>query len=106
MWGDFQNVSGGPPDFGHDTFVFGPHNGDDFIHDFHSLVGGIQEDIIQIDASKAPGNFPETFLDLNIQEVDTNGDNLLDSVIDLGGNNSVTVLGVIGLTASDFDFLI
>ena len=71
MWGDFQNVNGGPPHFGHDTFVFGPHNGDDFIHDFHQF-----EDTIEIDASKAPGRIPETSSDLNIEQVDANSDGL------------------------------
>jgi hypothetical protein len=51
--------------------------------------------------------FRKTFSDLDIQEVDTNADNIPDtSVIDLGGNNSITVLGVIGLTATDFDFIL
>jgi len=102
MWGDFQNVNGGPPTFGHDTFVFGPHNGDDFIHDFHPT-----EDIIEIDVpTRGGGQFPETFEDLNIEQVDANADGIVDSVIHFGNNDSVTVLGVTGLTAADFDFFV
>ena len=63
LWGDFASNAGGTDVGGHDTFVFGPHNGNDFIYDFHQ--GG--EDFIEIDAKK-----PETFADLNIQVVGGN----------------------------------
>jgi hypothetical protein len=109
MWGDFQFVSGGTPQFGQDTFVFSHHNGNDLINDFHQ-----GEDFIEIDSSPIPthaaqhippqaqaGNhILETFSDLNIEEVNGN------SVIHFDANNSVTVLGVTGLTASDFHFVV
>jgi hypothetical protein len=102
MWGDFQNVNGGPPSFGNDTFVFGPRNGDDVINDFHRF-----EDMIEIDASQANGPFPTTFAELNIELVDTNADSINDaSVVHLGAHNSVTVVGVTGLTADDFNFIL
>jgi len=102
MWGDFQNVNGGPPSFGNDTFVFGPRNGDDFITDFHRF-----EDMIEIDASQSNGPFPTTFAELNIELVDTNADSINDaSVVHLGAHNSVTVVGVTGLTADDFNFIL
>jgi Ca2+-binding RTX toxin-like protein len=113
MWGDFQSVSGGPPTGGHDTFVFSQHNGDDIIHDFQQGI-----DAIEINTSPFPtqaaehippqagSQFLETFTDLNIQEVDANTDGLTDSVIHFDANNSVTVLGVTGLTANDFHFVV
>jgi hypothetical protein len=102
MWGDFQSVNGGPPIFGHDTFVFGPRNGNDYIYDFHQ-----GEDIIEIDIpTKGAGQFPTTFADLNIEQVDANADSITDSVIDFGGNNSVTVYGVTGLVDTDFQFFV
>jgi hypothetical protein len=102
MWGDFQNVDGGPPSFGNDTFVFGPRNGDDFINDFHRF-----EDMIEIDASQANGRFPTTFAELNIELVDSNADSINDtSLIHFDAHNSVTVVGVTGLTADDFNFIL
>ena len=109
MWGDFQFVDGPPPNFGQDTFVFGPHNGNDLINDFHQ-----GEDIIEIVSSaaghvppqaaghippQAGGNFPGTFSDLDIEVVGS------DSVIHFGPNDSVTVVGVTALTESDFHFV-
>ena len=102
MWGDFQSHNQGQITGGADTFVFGPRNGDDFIYDFHQ-----GEDIIEIDASKAPGHFPETFSDLNIDQVDTDGSGTADSsIIHFDAHNSVTVLGVTNLAPSDFDFIL
>jgi hypothetical protein len=112
MWGDFQNISGGNVHGGADTFVFGPHNGNDFIMDFNAQDG----DIIEINSSPIPaqaalhvpqqaldhsggGNFPTTFADLNIQEVNGN------SVIQFDAHDSVTVMGVTGLTADNFSFV-
>jgi hypothetical protein len=116
MWGDFQFVDGPPPNFGHDTFVFSQNNGNDLINDFHQ-----GEDIIELDGfftnphiptnvsqhipllpAQAGGNqglVLETFADLNITEA--NG----SSTIHFDANNSVTV-GVIGLTANDFHFVV
>ena len=96
MWGDFASNAGGTDVGGHDTFVFGPHNGNDFIYDFHQ--GG--EDFIEIDAKK-----PETFTDLNIQVVDANNDGTMDSVIQFDSHDSVTVYGVTGLQDADFHFV-
>jgi serralysin len=103
--------TGGPAQFGHDTFVFDPQNGNDLINDFHQ-----GEDIIELDgfftipvptqaAQHIPpeagiSQFLETFSDLNIEEV--NG----SSVIHFDANNSVTVVGVAGLTAADFHFVV
>ena len=98
MWGDFQTTGGpGQPIGGQDTFVFGSHNGDDIIHDFSQA----ELDIIEIDVpTNGGGQFPQTFADLNIEVVGT------DSVIHFDANNSVTVLGVTGLTAADFHFVV
>jgi hypothetical protein len=117
MWGDFFSPSGSPAStFGNDTFVVGPNNGNDTIFDFQQ-----GQDHIEIDSSLAgflptqatdhmspnavdnipagAGNFPTSFADLNVQEVNEN------SVIQFGTNDSVTVVGVTGLTADDFQFV-
>lgn len=48
----------------------------------------------------------QSFSDLNIETVDTNNDSVADSsVIHFDANNSVTVVGVTGLTAADFHFV-
>jgi hypothetical protein len=115
MWGDFQSgLSGFNLTGGADTFAFGRNNGNDFINDFQKGV-----DTIEIDSSpikplvaghippqaldhlppQAGGQFPATFADLNIQEVGGN------SVIHFDANDSVTVVGVTGLTADDFHFV-
>jgi hypothetical protein len=98
MWGDFQSVTAGQPIGGQDRFVFGPKNGDDIIHDFSR----VELDKIVIDASKAPGNFPHTFPELepNIEVVGS------DSIIHFDAHNSVTVLNFVGLIESDFLFLV
>jgi hypothetical protein len=47
------------------------------------------------------------FSELNLQLVDTNADEITDSsVIQFGGHNSLTVVGVTGLTADDFNFIL
>ena len=100
MWGDFDSNTG-PTTFGHDTFVFAWKNGDDTIHDFRQ-----GEDIIEID-STTHKSFADDFSDLKIQEVDTDNNGTSDSsVIDFAGHNSVTVLGVTGLTEADFHFIL
>ena len=48
MWGDFQ-TSDGTATGGHDTFVFGPSNGNDHIYDFHH-----GEDHIELDGVTEP----------------------------------------------------
>jgi hypothetical protein len=115
MWGDFKDPSGSPnASFGDDTFVFGRHNGNDFINDFHR-----GEDTIEIQTSPIPGqagghlppqalahipsqagsSFPTSFADLNIQEVNGN------SIIQFDAHDSVTVVGVTGLQPDDFQFV-
>jgi hypothetical protein len=108
MWGDseFSTLIHG----GHDTFVFGPDNGNDIIYDFRHL-----EDIIEIHAKPIPTNALEhipaehiptpshtvgSFTDLDIDVVGS------DSVIHFDAHNSVTVMGVTNLTADDFLFVI
>jgi hypothetical protein len=103
MWGDFQIAVAVPG--GHDTYVFGPHNGNDIIYDFHQ-----GEDRIEIDLpAHGGGQFPQTFDDLNIAHVDANGDGFTDSVIQFGPNDSVTVLAQtvagISLIAADVQFI-
>jgi len=98
MWGDFGSVSSDNTSFGHDTFVFGPRNGDDYIYDYHQ-----GEDIIEINSVRGMGSFA----DLDIQAVDTNNDGSADSsVIHFSAHDSVTVSGVTGLTEADFQFVI
>jgi hypothetical protein len=120
MWGDFGSGESLNITLGHDTFVFGPNNGTDFVYDFRQGF-----DIFEIRSTPVPGpaaanipsqaadqiqattNFPTTFSELDIELVDTNNDgNAESSVIQFGGVNSVTVYGVTGLTATDFDFVV
>jgi hypothetical protein len=96
MWGDFQSVDHpGMNIGGADTFAFGRHNGEDVIYDFNAQQG----DKIEIDTTHVPAKFPTSFADLNIQEVNGN------SVIQFDPHDSVTVVGVTGLTADDFHFV-
>jgi hypothetical protein len=44
MWGDFQ-VPGQNVQFGHDTFVFGPHNGNDIITGYQRGFDTIEIDV-------------------------------------------------------------
>jgi hypothetical protein len=107
MWGDFKSGGGGPAEGGQDTFVFGPNNGEDFIYDFQQGFDIIE--INSIPATQLPaqavahipsqaGNFPESFEELDIDEVGGN------SVITFDADNSVTVVGVTGLAEADFMF--
>jgi Ca2+-binding RTX toxin-like protein len=114
MWGDFQTPVD-PGKGGHDTFVFGPNNGNDYIYDFHH-----NEDIIEIHkfptnaAEQAAQHIPPhaqshvagSISKLDVVEVDADADGTMDSVIHFDANNSVTVYGVVGLTAADFDFMV
>jgi hypothetical protein len=118
MWGDVQYNFGGFVG-GNDTFAFRPSNGNDFVYDFHK-----GEDIIELGgfynipakaAAHLPANIPsqalshilQTFSDLNIETVDTNSDTVADSsVIHIDPSNSITVVGVTGLTAADFHFVV
>jgi hypothetical protein len=101
MWGDFQSFGVGVQSFGQDTFAFNFHNGEDFVYDFSHTQG----DIIEISGFKG-GHALESFSDLNIQLVDTNGDSALDSsLIEFDKNDTVTVYGVTTLAADDFMFV-
>src|SRR5262245_21819669 len=89
-----------------DTFVFALNNGNDVIHDFR------QGDVIDLDgftdlpAASAVAKLSMTFADLNIETIDTNSDGIRDSsIIQLDSQNSVTVIEVTGLLASDFLFI-
>jgi hypothetical protein len=119
MWGDVRQDDSAGLFFvrGNDTFAFRQSNGNDFIYDFHQgediiELGGFYELANNAGArlpakvpSKALGQLTQSFSDLNIQEVDANGDSTLDSVIHFDASNSVTVIGVTGLTATDFSFV-
>jgi hypothetical protein len=95
MWGDFQSHSGSvtTETFGADTFVFGPHNGQDVINDFTGSQSGLPQnelDLIEISGFKKL----DSFSDLTILPVDTNGDGTNDSsMIQFDKNDTVTVLG-------------
>ena len=104
MWGDFQSGHTQNATGVRDTFVFGPHNGHDFIWDFTPNEPGIVGDIIEISGFRGPHAL-DSFADLNIQPVDTNQDGTNDSSqILFDNNNDVTVVGVLSLTADDFLF--
>jgi hypothetical protein len=91
MWGDFGSVvPGSETTYGHDTFVFSPENGTDFIYDFHRGEDRIELDGFSSDALT------------NIEEVDANEDGAVDSIIRFDETNSVTVYGVTKLAAADF----
>src|SRR5258706_3839393 len=81
----------------YDTFVFSWDNGDDIINDFQLGIDTIEIDtspfptqVAQHIPQQASSQFVETFSDLDIQEVDANGDNISDSVIQFDADNSVT----------------
>ncbi|MBI5260267.1 MAG: hypothetical protein HY852_00430 [Bradyrhizobium sp.] len=117
MWGDAQTVEDKVSLFGKNTFVFSPHNGVDYIYDFHQGQDTIELDgVFNIPLSEqaqahippqAAGHLLASFSDLDIQTVDTNGDQFADSsLIQLGQKNSITVYGVTQLTEADFHFLV
>jgi hypothetical protein len=101
-------------------FVFAPSNGNDVIHDFQQGVDLIELDGLSNPAQVAPhlshpGDHLSTqatnqlllsFADLNIHTIDTNHDGIADSsVIRFDAHDSVTVLGVTHLQASDFSIV-
>jgi hypothetical protein len=116
MWGDFKTHTGDVTNetFGADTFVFGPHNGQDVINDFTGSQSGLPQnelDIIEISGFNKGGHALNSFSDLTILPVDTNGDNIVDSSrIEFDKNDTVTVLGydqsdpAHTLVAADFMF--
>jgi hypothetical protein len=87
MYGDAINLAPTARG-GHDTFVFGPDNGQDNIHDFHH-----GEDKIDLRALNIDG-----FASLDIEATAT------DSVIHLEGDNQITVANNTHLVGSDFVF--
>ena len=91
MWGDwkFGSVDLG----GDDTFVFPDDFGTDFIGDFRQ-----GEDRIEFDAVGFG-----SFGDLDIDEVGS--DTIITSAVDLAIMDSVTVVGVTGMTMDDFMFV-
>jgi hypothetical protein len=91
MWGDAATMSSSAKG-GADTFVFAPNNGTDFVEDFR------QTDNDKIDLT-AFG-----FHDISDLNMSGNGAN---TVIDFGGGNTVTLVGIPDpsvLTDSDFIF--
>ena len=88
MWGDALSYAGSGLG-GADVFVFGANNGVDEIRDFES-----GHDKIEIKGIAGIDDFG----DLAVNYYDDK------SVIDFGGGNTVTVVGVTTLTASDFIF--
>jgi hypothetical protein len=79
IYGDTDGTLSSPATGGNDTITGGANGTNTILH---------------------ISQFLETFSDLNIEVVGT------DSVIHFDANNSVTVLGVTGLTASDFHFVV
>jgi Ca2+-binding RTX toxin-like protein len=65
----------------HDTFVFAPNNGQDFIYDFQQ-----GQDRIEVD-----GGAVHDFNDLLIEHLDANGDGITDSVVHFDQTDTVTV---------------
>jgi Ca2+-binding RTX toxin-like protein len=108
MWGDGGGTGGA------DAFAFLARNGADTVHDFQQGL-----DVIEFSgalnntfrgSAKAWSKLPETAQKLFLQPVDSFDDLRIsdsggNSIIDLGGGNSVTVVAVTGLTVTDFDFV-
>ena len=89
MWGDGSIINGPNVTFGADTFVFAPGNNADQIGDFRQT----DHDMIDLSAFGFSG-----IGDLTIATG-------VNTVIDFGGGNSVTLVGFADpLTASDFIF--
>ncbi|MGI6245813.1 MAG: calcium-binding protein [Pseudochelatococcus sp.] len=85
LWGDGPGISAG----GTDTFIFGPGSGQDTIHDFR------KSDADKIDVSA----YATSFAALTISTIGS-----ADTLVKFDGVNSVLLLGVTNLTASDFIF--
>ncbi len=89
MWGDFCRVTTSRYTLGHDTFVFKSNNGNDTIGDFKS-----GDDKIELSGISGIDDFS----DLQITESDG------DSVIAFSADDSITLIGALGLQAQDFIF--
>ena len=94
MWGDAEFRDAGPG--GADTFVFAANNGQDTIGDFE-----IGRDKIDLTALTAITGFGDLDID---DTTDVAGDSVADTVITLSAGNTVTLVGVTGLTDTDFIF--
>ncbi len=90
MWGDFQWI-GADTKFGRDTFVFKTNNGQDKIFDFRS-----GEDKIEISGIAGLADFSQLQMQITVQGG--------ASIIALGTDDTVTVIGVTNLQAQDFIF--
>ncbi|ACA21148.1 hypothetical protein M446_6910 [Methylobacterium sp. 4-46] len=111
MWGDWQ-YSDGTAIQGHNVFVFGPNNGNDIIHDFHPGEDKIEFDGLYVDKVpekalaripvQAAAHLPTRLAMLSELSIEVSGGN---SIIHVDANNSITVEGVISLSASDFKFI-
>jgi hypothetical protein len=110
MWGDFGQIFDVGATGGDDTFVFGRSNGNDVIYDFRR-----GEDTIGLNGYKIPinatrlseGAINKLRTPYFLTE-DGDGDGQLDDTIiylDHSGNNTVMVIDVANLKASDFDIL-
>ncbi len=90
MWGDFQFAEINTK-FGRDTFVFKDNNGQDAIYDFRS-----GEDKIEISGIAGLADFSQLQMQITVQDG--------SSIIALGTDDTVTVIGVTNLQAQDFIF--
>jgi Ca2+-binding RTX toxin-like protein len=88
-----DRLSGGKD--GDDLFVFGDGEGNDTISDF--VAGAGSEDRIDLAAVTLLNNFAD--VQANVSQVG------LNAVIDLGGGNALTLIGVDMLTLHQDDFL-
>ncbi len=89
MWGDVESYLGVNMNFGHDTFVFKGNNGTDTIYDFRS-----GDDKIELSGIAGIDDFSDV-------QISESGGN---SVITLGTDDTVTIVGVTSLQAQDFVF--
>ncbi len=89
MWGDFRYIVSADVKFGHDKFVFKENNGHDEIADFR-----VGEDKIEIRGIEGLTAFSQ--LQITVQAG--------SSIITLGTDDTVTVIGVANLQAQDFIF--
>ncbi len=89
MWGDVGDYLGDNMNFGHDTFVFKGNNGTDTIYDFRT-----GDDKIELSGIAGIDDFSDV-------QISESGGN---SIITLGTDDTVTIVGVTNLQAQDFVF--